>query len=120
MGFRITQSYEVFSFNALPVNDRHHIKKSIIKHLKIILLSRSDFHGFNQLEELQIVNGLVSSINTDVFEELGALPGGTIASHHQPSVANLTIESNHSLHLDWGFLRPISGTLQVDFWIIIF
>ena len=104
---------DVFPFSLFLVNNKRHVGTLYLTHLKLKRLTRVDFGGFNQLQKLFIEECLIHNIDPDVFEDLGSLPGDDGMSGFGSRITNIEITNNEITHLNWGFLKPISASLQV-------
>ena len=104
---------KVVPFSWIIGSNNKHIRSLSLVYVKIGSLKRTLFDGFRRLEVLLIAACAVDSIDSDVFEGIGVLPGQNTLGESPPSLKKVLIYSNSIDYVDWSFLRPVSDTLEV-------
>ena len=106
---QLFRSLHSFPFPRFLINNRQHIIFLRMSTLRLTILTRSHFAGFNQLEEVRLSDCMIRQIDEDVFENLGDV---AVGSHAPSRLTELFLINNEINTLNWSMLRPISQSVM--------
>ncbi|OQV19992.1 hypothetical protein BV898_05996 [Hypsibius exemplaris] len=101
-----------FPLNGLLIHNKNHIFHLELLRVNMSGINKADFNGFVSLKYLNLFRCRITTIDKDIFEEIGMIVDAPALRGIFPHLEIVIIEKHDIEELDWAFLSPISRRLK--------